>query len=176
MIRRIRRLLLYLFSLFVLFLLQISLPVFMPFTALKPNLLLILVSAFGLLRGERTGLLLGFLSGLLIDLLFGDVVGLYALIYMFLGFIVGTFYKSFATNRILLSVSLIGAADVFYGFVCYVFLFLLRGRFHFGYYLWHVILPEAVFTMTIAVLLYPLFLKINDLLEERELMRTRRFV
>mgnify|MGYP000027243937 CR=1 FL=1 len=38
-----------------------------------PNLMIILTSSFGFMRGEKEGLLIGFFSGLLCDIFFGRV-------------------------------------------------------------------------------------------------------
>ena len=53
--------------------------------SVAPNLLLILTVSFGFLRGKKEGLFLGFFCGLVIDLCYGDILGLNALIYMYLG-------------------------------------------------------------------------------------------
>ena len=42
-----------------------------------PNLMIILTSSFGFMRGEKEGLLIGFFSGLLCDIFFGSFLGFY---------------------------------------------------------------------------------------------------
>ena len=41
----------------------------------------------------------GLICGLLVDIFFGDVIGLYALIYMYIGFFSGLFKKMFHTGH-----------------------------------------------------------------------------
>ena len=101
-----------------------------------PNLMIILTSSFGFMRGEKEGLLIGFFSGLLCDIFFGSFLGFYAMIMMFL----------------------------------------LRGRFHFPYYFTRVILPEALYTIVVTIVLYPLILKVNQKLEEKEKRSAQKFV
>ena len=50
-----------------------------------PNLMIILTASFGFMRGEKTGLIMGFFCGLLADIFFGNVLGLNAMIYMYIG-------------------------------------------------------------------------------------------
>ena len=52
-----------------------------------PNLVIIIVCMFSLLRGRRQGLIFGFFAGLLIDLFNGyeNVIGINALLYMYVG-------------------------------------------------------------------------------------------
>jgi rod shape-determining protein MreD len=55
-------------------------------------------------------------------------------------------------------------------------MFLLRGRFDFAYYFTRVILPEVIYTIVVTMLMYPLVLKTNELLEAREKRRAQKFV
>ena len=117
-----------------------------------PNLMIILTSSFGFMRGEKEGLLIGFFSGLLCDIFFGSFLGFYAMIMMYIGFINGKFCRIF------------------------ILMFLLRGRFHFPYYFTRVILPEALYTIVVTIVLYPLILKVNQKLEEKEKRSAQKFV
>ena len=123
-----------------------------------PNLLLILTSAYGLIRGEKDGLLIGFFCGLLLDILFSDFLGFYALLMMYIGFLNGKLNRAYYPEDYKLPIALIVISDLTYGLICYVLLFLLRGKFYFFYYLGHVILPEVVYTVVAAIVLYPMIL------------------
>ncbi len=141
-----------------------------------PNLMIVLTASFGFMRGERTGLIIGFFCGFLADIFFGNVLGLNAMIYMYIGYANGKFNRIFFPEDIKLPLALILVSDLVYGFSYYVTLFLLRGRFHIRYYFLHVILPEVVYTILITLLLYPLVLWINKKLEESEERSARKFV
>ena len=127
------------------------------------------------MRGKKEGLWVGFFCGLLIDIFCGNYIGLYALIYMYIGFINGLFQKRFYPDDIKLPMLLIGGSDLFYNLVVYFFMFLLRGRFSFLYYLKSIIIPEFVYTMVISILLYLVFLKVNQKLEAYEKRRAKKF-
>lgn len=73
----------------------------------------------------------------------------------------GVFHRVFYQNDIKLPLALITVSDLLYSFVCYVLLFLLRGRFQFGFYFKSVILPEIVYTIFVTVFLYPVILLLN---------------
>ena len=45
------------------------------FASISPNLMIIVVSSFGFMRGKKTGMAVGFASGLLVDLLWGNMLG-----------------------------------------------------------------------------------------------------
>ena len=72
-----------------------------------PNLMIILTSSFGFMRGEKEGLLIGFFSGLLCDIFFGSFLGFYAMIMMYIGFINGKFCRIFYPEDIKLPLALI---------------------------------------------------------------------
>lgn len=141
-----------------------------------PNLLLILTSAYGLIRGEKDGLLIGFFCGLLLDILFSDFLGFYALLMMYIGFLNGKLNRAYYPEDYKLPIALIVISDLTYGLICYVLLFLLRGKFYFFYYLGHVILPEVVYTVVAAIVLYPLILFTEQKFHSGDKRRTKGFV
>ncbi len=159
----------------VCFLLQSTVFQTLSLANVAPNLLIIVVSAFGFMRGKKEGLWIGFFCGLIIDIFFGFYLGVYALLYMYVGYINGMFQKSFYPDDIKLPMLLIGSSDIVCNIVIYCLMFLLRGRFQFWYYLSSVILPEFVYTMVITIFLYFILLKINQKLEEHEKRRAIKF-
>ena len=160
----------------VCFLLQCTVFHALSFGGIVPNLLIVLTASFGFMRGEKTGLLIGFFCGLLVDIFFGNSIGFYSLLYMYIGYMNGKFSAVFYPEDIKLPIALIIVSDFFYGFICYVILFLLRGRFDFQYYFMHIILPEIVYTIVVTIFLYPLILWINTGLERSELRSGKKFV
>lgn len=171
-----RRFIVTAFMIVICFLLQTTVFKGLDFGGIVPNLLIVLTASFGFMRGERTGLLIGFFCGFLADIFFGNVLGLNAMIYMYIGYTNGKFSRIFFPEDIKLPLFLILVSDFAYGILYYVTLFLMRGRFHIGYYFIHIILPEAVYTALVTLLLYPLILQINKKLEDAEKRSARKFV
>lgn len=165
-------------TIFVLFSFILQCSVFdkLAFAGIIPNLMIILTSSFGFMRGEKEGLIIGFFCGLLSDVFFGNFLGFYALVLMYIGYLNGKFSRIFYPEDIKLPIALIITSDLSYGILCYILLFMLRGKFQFGYYFSHVILPEALYTIVITMFLYPVILKVNEKLEAREKRRAQKFV
>ena len=151
---------LFYFIMFFCFILQCTLLKRLSFGGISPNLLLITTTSLGFMRGEKQGLLAGFVSGLFVDIFFGDVIGLYAMLYMYIGYLNGKFSRIFYPEDIKLPLALITLSDLSYGMVCYIVLFLLRGRLNFPYFFFHIILPETVYTIVMSIILYPILLTI----------------
>ncbi len=164
------------FLLLTLFVLQGTFFEALHFANTVPNLLIILVVSLSLMRGEKTGIILGFFAGLLMDIFAGSAIGLYALIYMYIGYANGSFHKIFYYEDVKLPMIMIVVSDIIYGLLVYILLFLLRGKTNFSYFFGNVIVPEAIYTIVITILLYPLILWINKLLEKDELRKAKKFV
>ena len=136
---------------------------------ISPNLLIIVTAAFGFIRGQREGMYVGFIAGLLTDVLYGNgIIGLYALIYAFIGYLNGLFSRIFYPEDIKLPIFLIVISDLIYSFICYTLTFLLRSRLDLPFYLIHVIIPEMVYTALVTLIIYRFILGIEKSIEEKE--------
>ena len=157
------------------FLLQCTVFKSLSIAAVSPNLLIVVAASFGFMRGKKEGLFVGFFCGILMDIMFGSVLGFYALVYMYVGYVNGFFKRIFFPDEVKLPIALIAVSDFFCNLIIYFVLFWFRGRFSFGYYLLHTILPELVYTMIVAIILYFILLKINQKLEEIERRSAAKF-
>lgn len=160
----------------VCFLLQSTVFQALSFASISPNLLIILTSSMGFMRGKKEGMIIGFASGILMDIFYGSVLGMYALLYMYIGYVNGFFRKLFFPEDIKLPMILISASDLAGNLIIYFFQFLFRGRFDFPFYLSHIIIPEWVYTILVTIFLYFILLKINQKLEMTEKRSTGKFV
>lgn len=143
------------------FVLQTTLFQRFSFSGIAPNILIIITASYGFMFGRKCGIVVGFICGLLTDIFYGDVLGFYALIYLYIGAANGIFHSLFYHDDIKLPLLLIAASDLCYSFVCYVLLYLLRGRFHILFYIQNIVLPEIVYTISITIFLYPCILLLN---------------
>ena len=172
----IRRAITNLILVLVSFILQTTVFRALDFGGIAPNLLIILVASSAFIKGDKTGLVVGFFSGLLVDIFFGTYIGFFALIYMYLGFIVGKFHEVFFSQNIAIPIVFITLTDFLFGFICYVLMFLFRNKFDIGYYMTNVIVPEMVYTAIISFFYYPLILHLNNRIDEREQRSAKKFV
>ena len=128
------------------------------------------------MRGKKEGMVVGFISGLLVDIMFSDLIGFYALIYMVLGYANGFFRKIFYDDDIKLPLILISASDFIYGNIVCIFMFVMRSKFHYFYYLKSVIIPELIYTILVTIILYQIILFVNKKLEAEEKRSASKFV
>lgn len=131
-----------------------------PVLSTIPNLLLIVTVCTGFILGRKEGIMTGFLSGLFADIAFGNVFGLYALLYLLIGYFSGCFTEIFFADAVRVPLVMVTVSDLVYGLVVYTAGFLLRGRTDFPGFLRAVILPEATFTAIFLLVFYKLIYRI----------------
>lgn len=163
-----KRLIVYILEIIICFVLQSAMYQYCSLADIMPNLLLIVIVSAAYMRGQTTGLLLGAFGGLLVDLIYGSyVIGVYALLYMLLGYFVGYMHRFYSNDDYTLPLIIIAVSDLIYGFFYYMVEFLLRGRLNILFYLRRMILPEIIYTVAVAVVLYKLLHMINNRLERQ---------
>lgn len=164
-----RRKVVSLILIFVCFLFQSTFWNIFPFTNIKPNLMLILVVSFALMHGSRSGMWIGFISGFLSDILYGDLFGVNALLFLYIGFFIGKMYQVFFDDDIRVALLAVGISDLVYNIIYYIIKFAFGIRYNFPAYATHIMIPEIIFTLIFTVILYRIFYMINRKLQEDEL-------
>ena len=149
------------------FLLQSTVFKVLSIGSISPNLMIIVTSSFGFMKGKKEGLWVGFFCGLLEDIFYGRLLGMHAMIYMYIGYANGYFNHIFYGDDIKLPISLISVSELAYGLGTYMIMFMMRSRFAFLYYLTRIILPELVYTIILTLVFYRLIYNINRRLEGR---------
>lgn len=163
-----KRLIVYFIEIIMCFVIQSAAFPYISLADIMPNLLLIVVVSTAYMRGRLTGLTIGLFSGLLVDLIYGNnIIGLYAFMYLIIGYFMGFTNKIYSNDDYTFPIIFIGVSDFFYGFMYYVFQFLLRGKLDFLYYLRRFILPEMIYTVAVSILLYKLLHMIHNRLERK---------
>ena len=158
------------------FILQTTVFRVIDFGGITPNLLIIFTVSTGFIKGDKPGLLTGFFCGLLVDIFFGTYIGFFALIYMYIGFLVGKLHDIFFTQNLVIPIFIISLSDFVFGFICYVLMFLFRTKFNIGYYMTTIIIPELVYTALVSIFYYPFILWVNTSIDEREVRSAKKFV
>ncbi len=144
------------------FLLQTTLFQKVKLANVSPDLLVVLVSAAGVMYGRGLGMYSGVISGLLCDFMYSDIIGLYILIYVIAGYISGAAHKLYLKDDMVIPLFIIAASDLFTNFMFYVICFLLRGRLDIFVYMRNIILPELVYTVFAGVLLYKMLFWLEE--------------
>ena len=143
------------------YVLQITLGRAISIGGIMPNLLVILPVVFGYLNGKNEGMFVGFFAGLLYDLSASSLLGFSALVFVYIGYLAGIFYRRYEGSEMIIPLVIIFAGDFIFEFLSYVGNFLLHNRLNIIYFITRFIIPEMIYTGIVFVLLYKLFLWLN---------------
>lgn len=150
------------------FVLQATVFRHLPLGGVTPNILIMITVASGLMYGRKLGMYSGVIGGLLIDAMFNSVIGLTILIYAFIGYVNGMLNKLYFKDKLYIPAITIVLSDLAYGILYYICRFMLRGRMDFPYYLMHVMMPEAVYTLIVGLLIYLVMRRIKEYFNPEE--------
>lgn len=134
----------------------------------KPDTALILIVSYGILRGDVEGAVFGFCAGLLHDISGGYVIGLYAMLGMWIGYISGKPFKDFFHDNYFLPFFVVVIAAIFHEFLFYCCGILFTGKADLFYYARAVILPKTIYTASLAIPFYSLMYVVNARIERYE--------
>jgi len=127
---------------------------------IMPNISAIVVVFIGLNMGMEKGAYYGLYLGLLNDLLIGISLGLSALIYMYIGYISGALAKKMYNENIFISTLAVMLADIFYNVIIYCTHYLPK-EYEFIKYCMRILLPEAIYTLGLFLIINALMILIR---------------
>ena len=134
---------------------------------IMPNIALIILVCYALLRDDIEGAIMGFFMGLLADMLFGNIIGVSTLLMTLLGYFAAKPFREFFKENYIAPLLLVGASTLAYEFLYYVVNFLLLGRTDFWRYLVTIILPTTVYNLVLCIFIYRAIYAINNKLEDK---------
>ncbi len=144
------------------FLLQTTVFQYFALAGTVPNFLLIITVTYGFLRGRKVGIAVGIICGLLVDSMYANIIGVYAIMFMLIGYANGSFGKIFNRSDRVVPIVLIGFSQLAYFVLYYVTNFLLRGKLNIFFYFTTIALPEIVYTTIISIIVYRIFYNIDN--------------
>lgn len=160
---------------FFFYLIQVTFGRTISIGGIMPNLLIIIPVLFGFLHGSNEGMFTGFFAGLMYDLFSSDLFGFAGLVFVFAGYFAGVFYQKYEEKEMLIPLAMLLISDFCFEFMSYIGNFLLHNRLDVMYFISRFILPEVVYTLFIAVILYKPVTFINGRLDSRRKRRISEF-
>jgi len=121
-----------------------------------PDIFLILTASMGYISGKNTAIMTGFISGLILDFTFGNLIGVYALMYTVIGYFCGFTNRIYDNEDYTLPLFIIGGAEFLFNILYFVFFYLLSGNVDFGYFSMRYLFPRVIYTVLVSIVLYRL--------------------
>ena len=168
-----KKILIYTVCILIIALIQVTLLNYIKIFNVKPNLFIVFVIIAAFFRGSYEGAVIGFFAGITQDMVSGKVLGFYAILGLYLGLIVGSINKRLHRENLILNILNTFLFSFLYESVLFVILKwspLLIGKnsligINVLDALKRIILPEAVYNSIISIVVFIIFIKINDKLE-----------
>ncbi len=149
----------------LLYLMQTSVFTYFALAGVVPDLLLILVVAVAFTRGSIPAMFTGFICGLAVDCTYSSFVGLFAVMYLVIGFLAGYSNKIYDENDYTIPLILVGVSEFLYNLMYYFFFEFLQGKLNIGFYMYKYIFPKIIYTVLISIVLYKLLNACNIFLK-----------
>jgi len=165
-----KKFLFYFFFVIFLLLLQTTIMQYAAIYGVLPNLLVVFIISAALLRGNVEGGVVGLFAGLAADMMFGSVLGFYALFGLYLGIAVGSLTKRMFRDNLLIAVFFTFVYSVAYESVIFIINNIMNGDMNFIYAFTAIILPEAAYNCAIAVLMFPLMIRVDKWFNDTDKM------
>ena len=119
-----------------------------------PNTSLILVMSFAIHNGRSRGAAIGFLVGILQDIIFGHTIGLNALVFMVIGYLIGLMDQKISKDNLLIPFVLTALATVFYETINLLLLFLLGYRMELLNIIKKMLITEVIYNSVVSLVIY----------------------
>ena len=160
---------------FINFILQSTIYEYIEIRDIKPNVAILIIITYAMLRGDVEGAILGFFAGLLQDMYTGRVIGMHAFLGTLTGYFCGKPFKDFYLENYMLPLLLTIVVTFLYEIIFYFMSFLFLGRIELAHFLRKIIIPTTIYTAVLSVPLYRMMYSINSRLETHENLRRNRF-
>lgn len=120
----------------------------------KPDLLLILVIFYGLIKGKNQGAIMGFVFGLVEDLLLGLFIGSNALSKSIIGFVIGSLEGKIYKDNLFTSAFAIISGTLLNGLFLLLIFNLTGAGMQIGSYMVSTVLPMMLYNLIIGIIVY----------------------
>lgn len=148
---------------------QVSLLPVMRVAGVWPDLTLVVIVAWTLLRGARSGLIWALVAGAWLDLVSGGPFGMYTLGLVAATLVAGTGSKVVFRSHLLLALGIVAAATVVQDLIQYLLLVLTGSSVSLAEALLRLTLPEMAYNMVAMIFVYPLLAWISRATERERL-------
>jgi len=143
------------------YILQITLVPEITVFGVSANLCLIVVCSISFLFGSTSGGIVGFFCGILIDFYYGRSIGLNALLYLYIGIVLGSFNKRIFKDNYLVILFFMIITTFLYEFILYIYgIFTYSQSINFLIFMKNVFIVVCINTI-LSFFIYPILLKLN---------------
>ena len=149
--------------------LQTTLSPFMKISGVHPDLVLLLVISWVILRGLEEGLFWAVVGGLSLDILSGAPFGAFTFSMVVVALLTSLFHGRIFGSSIILPLSLTFPLSLLFNGLVLLLLMVLGRPMDWSAAFFNILLPVAIFNTMVMVLVFPLLYLLNRVLTPRQL-------
>ena len=149
--------------------LQTTLSPFVKISGVHPDLVLILVISWVILRGLEEGLFWAAIGGLSLDIFSGAPFGVFTLSMVVVALVTSLFHGRVFGSSIILPLSLTFPLSLLFNGLVLLLLMLLGRPMDWSAAFFNILLPVAIFNTMVMVLVFPLLYLLNRVLTPKQL-------
>ena len=153
-------------SFLIIYLMQSNFFSWFNISGVKPNLFVILVLVIGLFMGKNAGIIFGILFGISLDFFVGKSVGVSSVMLGIIGFVGGYLDKSFSKDSRITMITMIVITTFLYEIGIITFNYFINEAQIKTLYVIKTLLIELIYNSIIAIIIYPLIMKLGYRIEE----------
>lgn len=137
---------------------------------ISPNIFLAFVIITAGLKGKSEGAIIGAIFGFVYDLLIGQLIGFNALIYMYAGLLTGILKEKYISiDGVIMAAITTAVVDLICAII-YYFAYSLMHDIGFFFSLYRIIIPEAIYTGIVMLILFVPVSKSFNIIKSRSMM------
>jgi rod shape-determining protein MreD len=134
-----------------------------------PNLPLMIIVAWALLRGTRSAIIWALITGLWLDLLSGRAFGIYTLGLIVAAYLAGLGAQTVYRPTLLLALAMAALVTIVQDSIQLVLIWVSGGTFALSDALFRLMLPEIVYNCVIMLVVFPLLSWVNQITSRERL-------
>ncbi len=119
-----------------------------------PNTALILVISFAIYSGRNKGAGIGFFVGILQDIIFGRTIGLNALVFMIIGYLIGLMDQKVFKDNLLIPFIFTALTTIIYEMINLLLIFLLGYRIELLNIIKKMLIIEVIYNSIISLIIH----------------------
>ncbi len=127
---------------------------------------IVLITGIGLMCDKTPGSIIGFIFGLLQDILFGKAIGVYALLYMLLGYVTGRLGKGFSKDNKTTLIVMVGISTIVFD-ILFQILAMIIYKYDLSIINFvSVVLKEAIYNILLVIILFKPLLLLSEIINK----------
>ena len=120
----------------------------------KPDIMLIIITSIAILYNRNTAMLIGLETGMIQDIIFSKPIGITALSYVIVAYVVGLYNSKIFKDNIIVPIFFTVMASIIKHTVLILMFYIIHLDFYFWSYIKSIALYELIYNSILSVLVY----------------------